>query len=78
MSDVLTYQDLLPLQDVLLRQLGGGASSVHRVAGQIGIRWPPTSTEIISPIIADLEVSAWLGGSRLIVTLLVKGKEKGE
>ncbi|TNN85761.1 hypothetical protein EYF80_004008 [Liparis tanakae] len=57
-------------QDVLLWQLGGGASCVHRVADQIGFHWHYPSTQIITVIIADLEVSARSCSTRLVVTLL--------
>lgn len=69
-SEAPTYQDLFSLQDVLLRQLGGRASSVHRVPAQISIHWKQTSTQIITTIIRDLKVSTGSCSTRLVVSLL--------
>lgn len=73
-----TYQNLFPLQDVLLWQLGGGASSVHRVANQIGFPGHDALTEIVAVILADLEISAWPRSTQLVVTLLWADLRRGE
>lgn len=70
LTAVLTYQDLFSLQDVLLWQLGGRASSIHCVTNQIRIHWHYTSTKIITPIITNFEISTRSCSTRFIVTLL--------
>lgn len=70
LSDLLTYQDLFSLQDILLRQLSSRASSVHRVANQISVHWHYVPTELITAIITDLKISTWSCSTHLVVTLL--------
>lgn len=78
LTDVPTYQDLFSLQDVLLWQLGGRASCVHRVADEIRIHRHYTSTKIITPIIPDLKISTWARSTHVIVSLLRPKRAKSE
>lgn len=79
MGEILTYQDLFSLQNVLLRQLGGRAPHVHRVSYQIRIRpGHQTSAQIVVSVVVDLKVSTWSCSSHLVVALLRQTKKKTE
>lgn len=67
----LTYQNFLPLEDVLLRKLSGGASrSIYCVSSQIWISSLSASADLVALvnfILMDFKITTWTWSCNFII-----------